>query len=297
MWFKNLKVYRLTKDWNFDLEGLKKALSNKTFVPGEFSDNKNDGWMPVFKSDDSIVHHVNGQYFLKFCSETKLLPASVIRQVAAQKAQEIEERQGFKPGRKQMKEIRDEVEFTLRPQAFSIFRYLSVWIDPINRWLVIDTASASKADAVIATLSDSLSPLPLEMVELKRSPTSAMSEWLLEEAPSKFTIDSDAELTSINESRAKIRYVHHRLDDPQIKTLLQTDKCCTKLALTWKDKVSFLLTDNGDIKRVFPIDILEEDEYHSDMDEVERYDVAMTLMATELSQLLTDLYSVLSPSK
>lgn len=290
MWFKNLKVYRLTDQWHYDATSLEAILSAFQFTVGNFKNNKNVGWVP-FEKEGTLVHHVNGQYFLKFCSETKLLPASVVRQVANTKAEEIEEKQGFKPGRKQMREIREEVEFSLRTQAFSIFHYISVWIDPINHWLVIDAGTNAKADAVIGLLAESLSSVPIELIQFERSPTSKMTEWLLGKCPDAFSIDDNAELTAINEASAKIRYVGRVMEPKQLKDILESGKCCTRLALTWRERVSFILTEDGDIKRVSPIDLEINDETMSN-EEID--DANLSLMAAELARLFEDLYSELT---
>ncbi len=93
-------------------------------------------------------------------AEKKLLPATVVNQVAKARAQEIEEQQGYKPGRKQMKEIKERVTDELLPKAFSIYRDTRVWIDPVNRWLVIDAAASASADEVLGLLAKSIDPFP-----------------------------------------------------------------------------------------------------------------------------------------
>ena len=80
---------------------------------------------------------------LTFRAEKKLLPASVVTQVTKARALELEEQQGFKPGRKQMRELKEQVTDELLPRAFSIRRDTRVWIDTKNGWLVIDAALAS----------------------------------------------------------------------------------------------------------------------------------------------------------
>ena len=63
------------------------------------------GWVPP-RENGGLAHVVGGQILLTLRAEKKLLPGTVVNQVAKARAQEIEEQQGYKPGRKQMKEIR-----------------------------------------------------------------------------------------------------------------------------------------------------------------------------------------------
>ncbi len=66
---------------------------------------------------------------------THLLPTTVVNQVTRARAAEIEEQQGYKPGRKQLKELKEQVTEELLPRAFSNRRDTRVWIDPDNGWL------------------------------------------------------------------------------------------------------------------------------------------------------------------
>lgn len=85
----------------------------------------------------------------------------------------------------------------------------------------------------------------------------------------------------------------HTLEGEQIKQHLAEGKTATKLALTWADKISFILTDTLQIKRVVFLDILKEQSDGQAENEEERFDLDFTLMAGELSQLLTALVGAL----
>ncbi|MDF3941338.1 recombination-associated protein RdgC, partial [Achromobacter denitrificans] len=228
----------------------------------------------------------------------KLLPATVINQVAKARAQEIEEQQGYKPGRKQMKEIKERVTDELLPRAFSVYRDTRVWIDPRNRWLVIDAAASSKADEVIGILAKCIDPFPLENLYVMQSPASAMTTWLAEdEAPSNFSIDQDTELRASGESGAAIRYVKHSIDADDARRHIQSGKQCTRLAMTWADRVSFVLTDSLDIKRVSPLDVLKEGRDGVAVSDDEKFDSDMQLMTGELARMMAELVDVLGGEK
>ena len=287
MWFKNLSVYRLAADWKPTQEELEDKLAKAAFVPGNKSDMNSMGWVPA-RENGMLAHALSGQY----------LPATVINQFTRARAQEIEEQQGYKPGRKQMREIKEEVTDTLLPKAFSIFRDTKVWIDTQNHWLVIDAASATKADEVIGALAKVIDPLPLKSLYTEQSPAAAMTEWLLaDEAPAMFTIDQDTELQSSAENKATIRYVRQSPEKEDVQKHIQSGKQCTKLALTWSDRISFVLSDNLIIKRIAPLDILKENQDMTAMDEEERFDADMTLMTAELAGLLGALVEALGGEK
>ena len=293
MWFKNLQIYRLTAPWTLSSEQLEAALAPQTFAPCSSLDLQTQGWVSP-RDNGMLVHTVNRQILLQLGTEKKLLPSTVINQVTKARAVELEEQQGFKPGRKQMKELKEQVTDELLPRAFSIQRSTRVWIDPVNGWLVIDAAGAAKADEVFKLLLKSLESLPFAVLRTERSPLSAMTDWLAaDEAPAGFSIDQDTELRSAGEGKATVRYVRHTLDPDDVRRHIASGKQCTRLALTWADRVSFVLTETLAVKRVAPLDVLKENADASTQNEDERFDTDFALMTGELAKMIAELVEAL----
>jgi len=297
MWFKNLKVFRLAPNWNLGADALEDALGKQAFIPGNSQTMQSLGWVPP-REGGGLVHVVNGQYLLSLRADKKLLPSTVINQVARARALDIEEQQGYKPGRKQMKEIKEQVTDELMPRAFSVHRDTRVWIDTLNHWLVIDAAAAAKSDEVLGILAKSIDPFPVQALHVEMSPAAAMTRWLLDdEPPVNFSIDQDTELRSTSESRAAVRYVRQSIELDEVRKHVEAGKQCTRLALTWTDRVSFVLTEGLDIKRVAPLDVLKENQDLSAQNEAEQFDSDMMLMSGELASLIADLVQALGGEK
>ena len=119
-----------------------------------------------------------------------------------------------------------------------------------------------------------------------------MTGWVAEgEAPSHFTIDQDLELRSAE--KATVRYVKHTLEGEEIRHHIADGKVVTRLAMTWGDKISFVLNENLQIKRLGFLDILKEEGENQAENEDERFDIDFTLMTGELAHLLDDLIEAL----
>jgi recombination associated protein RdgC len=293
MWFKNLQIYRLPAPWAMTQVQLEQDLAPHAFQPGSSLDLQTQGWASP-RDNGALVHTVNKQMLIMLGTEKKLLPSSVINQVTKAKAAEIEEQQGFKPGRKQMKELKEQVTDELLPRAFSIRSNTWAWIDPVNGWLVVDAGSPAKADAVLKLLLKSVDKLPLESLRVALSPVAAMTDWLVaDEAPSGFTVDQDTELRSTAESKATVRYVRHTLEADDVRRHIAGGKQCTRLALTWNDRISFVLTETLAIKRVAPLDVIKESADSAMQNEDERFDSDIALMTGELGKMLSDLIEAL----
>lgn len=288
MWFKNLQIFRLSSPWQITATELHEQLSRIAFLQCASNEMQSQGWISP-RNNDLLVHSVNQQFLISLATEKKLLPSSVINQVAKARALEIEEEQGFATGRKAMKDLKERVTEELLPRAFGVRRTTMVWIDPVNQWLVIDGSSPSKADEVVKLLLKCCDRFPLEGLRTKTSPQAAMTSWLASnEAPKGFTIDQDTELKSSAEDKATVRYVRHTLEPEDIRRHIASGKQCTKLALTWNDKISFVLSDTLTIKRIKPLDLLDESKDKGSNEE-ERFDADFVLMTSELVRLLNDL--------
>lgn len=214
--------------------------------------------------------------------------------MAKAKAQEIEEQQGFKPGRKQMKEIKETVKETLLPRAFSILRDTRAWMDTRNGWLCIDASSAARCDELLQLLNRAIDKFPLANLHVQTSPAAAMTEWLAGgEAPANFTIDQDTELRSTGEGRATVRYVRQSIEAEDVRRHIEAGKQCTRLAMTWADRISFVLSESLAIKRIAPLDVLKENADALAQNDAERFDADFTLMSGELAKLIADVVDAL----
>jgi recombination associated protein RdgC len=241
-----------------------------------------------------MVFVAGEQQLIALGVEQKLLPAAVTRQYADAKLLEIEAAQGYKPGRKQAKEVREQVELELLPRAFVKRGLTYVWIDPRNRWLVVDAASGGRADEVIEHLKLSLGELPLSLLKTQLAPGTAMTQWLASgEAMARFTIDRDCELQASADERPVVRYVRHSLDSEEVRAHIVAGKTATRLALTWNDRISLVLTEQLQIKRVAFLDILKEDAERQAESGDDLFAANFALMSGELALLLAHLVEAL----
>jgi recombination associated protein RdgC len=295
MFFKNLQVYRLPQNWGMTADHLADALASQAFTPASSNELLRQGWKAPRGAGTPLVHAVHGQLLLTLATEKKILPAKVVNQVAKARAAELEEQQGFPPGKKAMKELKERVADELLPRALSVQSETNVWIDPVNGWLVVDAASASKADDVIKFLLKAVDKLPLESLRVQRAPVAVMTAWLKQdESPFDFdfTIDQDATLRATGESKAQVGLKSHSLDPEDIGNHIAAGKQCVRLAMTWNSRISFVLTEQLAIKSVKPLDVIKENEAIT-YDQDERFDNDFALMAGEYAKLLSDLVDAL----
>ena len=131
-------------------------------------------------------------------------------------------------------------------------------------------------------------------IETERSPHAAMASWLMRgAAPARFSIDDELELHSADKSKTIIRYTRHPLDGKEIHAHLVSGKYPTRLGLTWNDRLSFMLTDKLQVKRLEFLELSKDSAAGEEADPAEQFDIDFAVMAGELAALLKDLAQVL----
>jgi recombination associated protein RdgC len=293
MWFKNLIVYRLPDGWSMPLVELESRLSNRPLQPCNSFEMFSRGWVHS-SSAQRYVHTTNGQHLIALGVEQKLLPSSIIKQVAVERAEALAQQQGFPVGRRQMRELKEKVTEELRARALSRRRITRAWIDSTNGWFIVDAAGGARADELVETLRDTLGSLPVQFMETQLVPHSSMGAWLaLGDAPLRFTLDHDLELQTADKTKATVRYVRHPLEGKEIQEHVAGGKYVTRLGLTWNDRISFVLTDKLQVKRVEFLEIAKDKSENEGLAPEEQFDIDFLLMTGELSQMLSDLREAL----
>jgi len=292
--FKNLIVYRIAAGWSVGAAEMEATLAKARFVECGATQPLSLGWTePRGVAHGPLAEVVAGQLLLKLATEQKVLPASVVKRRVDAMAAHIEQSSGRKPGKKQKKELKDEALLELLPQAFTKQAAINVWIDAKQMLLMVDASSPARADEVVTLLVKSFDGLSISHVATVESPAVAMTRWLATgDAPVGFSIDRECELKSADEMKSVVRYARHPLDTDEVRRHIQEGKLPTKLALTWQGRVSFLLTEAMQIKKIAFLDGVFDGAGTSGGDD-DRFDADAAIATGELRQLIPDLLAAL----
>ncbi len=289
-------VYRLLAPWAMSQAKLEEALQSAHFVECGASQEKSVGWVePRGEAHGACVEVVAGQWILKWMMEVKSVPGSVVKRRVQEHVARIEADTGRKPGKKEIRSLSDDVRQALLPMAFTKQSSITLWLDPQARRLVIDAASATKADEVLTSLIKVVEGLALALVDTQTAPATAMAHWLgSQEAPQGFSVDRECELRAADESKAVVRYTRHALDTEEVSQHIAHGKVPTRLALTWNDRVSFVLTDALQLKKVAFLDVVADESPTSAADrDQDHFDADVAIATAELRRLLPALFEAL----
>lgn len=296
LWFKNLMVYRLSREVSLSADEMEKQLSALSFTPCGSQDMVKTGWVsPMGSHSDAFTHTVNGQIVICARKEEKILPSPVIKQELQAKIERLEGEQHRKLKKTEKDSLKDEVLHSLLPRAFSRFNQTFLWIDTVNDLIMVDAASAKRAEDTLALLRKSLGSLPIVPLTLENPIELTLTEWVRsKELPAGFTLMDEAELKAILEDGGVIRCKKQDLFSDEIAVHIEAGKLVTKLALDWQERVQLVLSDDGSLKRLKFSDTLREQNDDIDREDfAQRFDADFILMTSELAALIKNMIEAL----
>lgn len=295
--FKNLTLYRLGPGWPASAAQLEEALAREPFAECGATQQKSSGWVPPRgEQHGALVEVVDGQWIARLAIETRAVPGEAVRRKAQEVIDEIERSSGRKPGRKEARDIRDDALLALLPQAFPRRSEVTLWLDPRRRRLLLDTASAGKADEAIASLVRVAGQgFSIALLQTQRTPQAVMAQWLAAESddalPDAFHVERECELKGSGEEPAVVRFARHDLATEEVRRHVAEGKLPTRLALSWQGRVGFTLTQALQLRKIaFLEGVFEE---RTATDDADRFDADVALATGELATLIDDLVEAL----
>lgn len=290
--FKNLMVYRLSRDFNIDTAELEHQLQLFRFTPCGSQDMAKTGWVtPLGQESDQLHHEVNNQILLVIRREEKLLPKPVISEELGIRVSRLEQAQGRRLKKTEKDSLRDEVLHSLLPRAFSKNSVVRLWINVTDGLIMVDASSAKRAEDSLALLRKTLGSLPVVPLTMETPIELTITEWVRSgNAPAGFALGDEAELKAILEDGGIGRFKKQALVSDEIHVHLEAGKVVTKLSLDWQNRVQFVLCDDGSVKRLkFADELIQQNDDIDREDIAQRFDADFVLMTGELSSLINGL--------
>ncbi len=293
MWFKNLRLYRLTKPFALSAEELTDRLEQHAFYDCPRMQPSSYGWVsPMGRHGQLLVHAANGRIMICARKEEKILPATVIRDLVAEKVEDLEQERMRKVGRREKNTIKDEIIQELMPRALCRSMLTFAYIAPQDGFIAIDASSQVKAEEILGLLRKALGSLAVVPLSVAHAPAAIMTRWLTnsQSVPSGFELGSECVLRDSGEEASVVRCRNVDLQGHEIEAHIEAGKQSIRLAIHWKGLLSFLLDEDMSIKRLRFSDVVEDRVADgAGDDDAARFDNDFTLMSMELARLVPDL--------
>ncbi len=291
LWFKNLRIYRLTKSFRLTPETLAEKLEGHYFQPCGNLDPVKYGWVaPLGRHGVELVHAANNFIMISAKRQEKIIPSALIKEELENKIQEIREGEGRFVGRAERQTLKDEIIFSFLPKALAKSTYDFAYIDKQNSFLVVNTSSAKRAEELISALRESIGSLKLVPLSSAKTPAHVMTSWLKQgKISKKIVLGEECELQSAKDGRV-ISCKKQDLTADEILSHIESGMLVTKVAICWNEAISCIVDDQLAIRRIKYEDAILEKAKEHDVDSmVEQMDIDFSIMTVELTAFINDL--------
>lgn len=287
MWFNNLRIYTLTEAIRGDVH---ERLAEHPFVPCGSLDPMKYGFVPPVPNGTSYLHVANGCAIICAKRQEKLLPGSVVKELLDAKVTEL----GRPVGRKERDTLKDEIIFSLLPKAMTRSSLTYAYIDTTNGRIIVNSPNAKRAEDLLSKFREALGSLKCVPYSVASNP---MTGWVREsQAPHQFEFGEEIELQSPKDGRV-VRCKRQDLTASEVLNHIESGMYVSKLALVWKEAISFVVDGSMAIKSVRYADsVADKANDRNPESKAEQFDADFVVMTLELRNMLDALTSAFGGS-
>ena len=293
MFFRNLTLFRFPT--SLDLTEIENRLAECALKPVGALELSSRGFISPFGRDgESLSHKISDAIWLSVGSEEKILPGAVVNDLLARKLEEIERKEGRKPGGRARKRLKEDLVHELLPRAFVRPGRTDALLDLSHGLCVVDSSSRKAAENVVSEIRHALGSFPALPVNAEVAPRSILTGWVAgEPLPEGLTIGDECELKDAADKGAVVKCQRQELQSDEIAKHLESGKQVTRLALTLDDHVSFVLGEDLVVRKFKLLEGAVDSLESTERDDVRaELDARFALMAGEAKRL----FNVLEPA-
>ena len=287
MFFRNLVLFRFPS--SLDFSELDAQVAQAPLKPvGPLEMNSRGFINPFGRSEEVATHRADDAIWVSVGGEDKLLPGAVVNDLLARKLDEIEAKEGRRPGGKTRKRLKDDLLHELLPRAFVKPSRTDALIDARSGFIAVDASSRKSAENVVSELRGVMGSFPALPINAQISPRSILTGWLAgEPLPAGLHLGEECQLADPIEGGAVVRCVRQEIRSEEVDKHLEAGKQCTHLALVLDDHVSFVLGEDLIIRKLRFLDGAV-DQLDDNIDDLRaELDARFALMVGEVRRLLS----------
>ena len=176
-----------------------------------------DGFAPPtpFSSDFVFTAQNSNRVCLKH--EEKVLPSATVRDLVHEKVAEIQEAEARNVGHKEKQQLKEQIVDDLLPRALTQSRRTEAIFDTERGFLLVNEASDKRAEQMLIKLREALGGLKVAMPYTRESPSSLMTEWLLQgHAEGDFELGYNVLLQGVGDVVPKVKISKKDLTHPEV---------------------------------------------------------------------------------
>ena len=299
MFFGNLTFFRFPTTTDFsEVDTLLPHAVLKPVGPLEMTSR---GFISPFGREEKEVfsHRIGDALWLTVGGEEKILPNSVVNDLLEQKLEEIEEKEGRRPGGRERKRLKEDLLHEMLPRAFVKSSRTDTFLDLKHGFVVVNTSSRKTGENVMSDIRGLLGSFPAMPLNAEVAPRTILTAWIAgEPLPEGLSLGEECQMKDAVEGGAEVTCKKQELRCDEVDKHLDAGKQVTKLALVFEDSFSFVIGDDLIIRKLKfldgALDQLDESDAEGRRAEL---DARFALMSGEVRRLFLLLEEAFKLSK
>lgn len=300
MFFRNLSFFRFPVSVHPALSKLSEHLAEFPLRPLGPLEMTARGFVSPFGPDsEALVLSVGDCTWLCLGSAQRLLPAAVVNAELAERAGAIEAREGRRLGSKARQRLKEDVLHELLPRAFVRPSRTNAYLDLEHNFIAIDSASRKAAETVVSEVRRALGSFPALPLNAETSTRVLLTSWIAgEPMPDGLELGDECELRDPADRGAVVKCQRQELVGAEIGKHLEAGKQCTRLALHFRERLSFVLSDDLVVRKLKFLDGAVQSLEDSERDTLAaELDARFALMSGEIKSLFAMLERIFRISR
>jgi recombination associated protein RdgC len=292
--FRNLRLYRIVSDWPETGEALSTRLAERRFKPCAAHTEQSAGFeSPGGEADEQLARRVAGADLMRLRIQTRLLPAAAVNEALEERIGKFRKRTRRDPGRKEKRDLRDEIHSELLPRAF--LKSQRLWAMHFVREgvLAIDTSSETQAELFVDTLRSAFGSLEAIPLTFKESLGRLLAQVFLGGGPTHFQAGRECRMLDTAAGKASVSWVDMELASAAVQRHVKDGLTLDRLAVRFDGVVGCVIDQQGVIRKLTIEGLTETEDEVQDEHPLAMLDAKFVLMSGLVLRLLQALKKAL----
>lgn len=236
-------------------------LEEKAFIEMQPSEAQSIGFVP--RESGELVTEFPGGFAFQVRVDEKIIPGPAVSAEVRKRAKAIQTQYGRKPGKKEIKEIKDEVILCFRLTALTRTAIIPCFYCVEKEYLIIPTTSKKMCDLITSVLIHAVGSVKTQTIHVsdaKQGLTTRLQSWLNgdNDAFGKFHPEGDVKLKTLGETLT-IKMGSLQTANKGLQEAISKGFVVESIGLSW-DATGFRLTSDFRFQSIsFGVEPPEED--------------------------------------
>ena len=287
--FRNARLYRVHSSWPESEEALHGILGHGLFQPCGSLSERSAGWEspePVIegREDPPLARRVAGADLLQLRHQTRVLPPAAVNEALSERLSQFQARTGRLPGRKEKRDLKEDVYDTLLPKALLKSDRVQGLYLKSERLLAIDTASDTVAELFLDQYRAAAGSLEATPLAFKRPIGELLLRVFMGDGPTELALSRECRMQDPANGKSSVSWLDMDLGDPQVRKHVQAGLAIDRLGIEFNGVVGCVLDRDAVLRKLKLLDTDGMDDL-PDEEPLARLDAEIALTAGAIAGL------------